>query len=453
MDIFQSIMILLFLVSCSFFLSLSEIAIAGSRKLKLKLLAEAGDERAQKVIQTQDQSADFFATTQIGVNAVAILGGIVGESSLRPYFYALVNQYYQGQWAETIGFSISFLTVTTLFILFADLMPKRLAMIFPEKLAIMVINPILVFIKICKPLAWIINIIANSIFRIFKVNTQRDESMTFDDISAIMNAGAQAGVLQKQEHHFIGNVFELEERNVPSSMTPRENVVFFTLNETEDSIRQKLAEYPFSKFLLCNENIDQVIGYIDAKDILVRILNNQKINQLNESTVRNVLTIPDTLTLSELLDRFRSTKEKFAVVINEYALVVGVITLSDIMITVMGDWVIPMEEEQQIIQRDQDSWLIEGSTPIEDLMHALDLDEMPDNENYETLAGFMMYKLRKVPRPADLVIFGNYKFEVVDVDHNKIDQLLVTRLLKSKDEEGEKQSGQEDATAESKNNQ
>ncbi len=437
MDIFQSIVILIFLVSCSFFLSLSEIAIAGSRKMKLKLLAEGGDERASKVINTQENSADFFASTQIGVNAVAILGGIVGESSLRPYFNNLVEGIYPSPWTDSIGFSLSFLTVTSLFILFADLMPKRLAMIFPEKLAIMVINPILIFIKVCKPLAWIINIIANSIFRVFKVNTKRDDSLTFDDISALVNAGAQAGVLQKQEHHFIENVFELEERNVPSSMTPRENVVYFTLNEPEESIRQKLAEYPFSKFLVCNENIDEVIGYIDAKDILVRILNHQKINQLNESTIRTVLTIPDALTLSELLDRFRATKEKFAVVINEYALVVGVITLSDIMITVMGDWVTPMEEEQQIIQRDANSWLIEGSTPIEDMMHALEIDTMPDHDNYETLAGFMMFQLRKIPRPADLVIFAGYKFEVVDVDHYRIDQLLVTRLIKEDEPESE----------------
>ena len=205
--------------------------------------------------------------------------------------------------------------------------------------------------------------------------------------------------------------------------------MYFTLKESEASIRQKLAEYPYSKFLVCNEHIDEVIGYVDAKDILVRILNNQSLLQLNENTIRTVLTIPDSLTLSELLDRFRSTKEKFAVVINEYALVVGVITLSDIMITVMGDWVTPLEEEQQIIKRDNNSWLIDGSTPIEDLKHALEIDEMPDEDNYETLAGFMMYQLRKIPRPADVVIYTNYKFEVVDVDHFKIDQLLVTRML------------------------
>nr|WP_218945293.1 hemolysin family protein [Acinetobacter sp. YH12239] len=417
------------LIAGAGFLSLSEIALAGSRKVKLKILAESGDDRAQKVLTLQENSADFFAASQIGLNAIAILGGILGEAAFRPYFVILVDHFYDGPWSQSIGFALSFTLVTSLFILFADLMPKRLAMIAPEKIAVSLINPIQVFITVCRPLAWFINTIANLLFRLFKVNTTRDDNITFDDISAVMDAGAQAGVLQKQEHHFIENVFELEERNVPSSMTTRENVVFFTINESEESIRQKLAEFPYSKYLVCNENIDQVIGYVDAKDILIRILNNQKFNQLNESTIRNVLTIPDTLTLSELLDRFRSSKEKFAVVINEYALVVGVITLSDIMITVMGDWVTPTDEDLQIIKRDDHSWLIEGSTPIEDVKHALEIDEMPDDENYETLAGFMMFKLRKIPRPADSVVFNGYKFEVVDVDHFKIDQLLVTRLL------------------------
>ncbi len=429
MSLFQNVVIIAILIIAAGFFFFTEIALAGARKVKLKILAESGDERAQKVLDLQHQSADFFAASQIGLNAVAILGGILGEAAFRPFFVHLVDRFYDGPWTETIGFVLSFTFVTSLFILFADLMPKRLAMIAPEKIAVSVINPIQVFIKICKPLAWFINAIANLLFRLFKVNTTRDDNITFDDISAVMEAGAQAGVLQKQEHHFIENVFELEERTVPSSMTTRENIVYFALDESDESIRQKLAEYPYSKFLVCNDNIDQVIGYVDAKDILVRILNSQSLIQLKENTIRTVLTIPDTLTLSEVLDRFRSTKEKFAVVINEYALVVGVITLSDIMITVMGDWVTPIEADQQIIKRDNNSWLIDGSTPIEDLKHALEIDEMPDEENYETLAGFMMYQLRKIPRPADSVEFSGFKFEVVDVDHYKIDQLLVTRIL------------------------
>ena len=430
MSLFQNLLIICILVLISSFFSISEIALAGARRIKLKLLAESGDNRANKILHLQENSAEFFATSQIGLNAVAILGGIVGESALRPYFIDLISPFYQGKMLDNIGFIMSFLFVTLLFILFADLIPKRIGMINPERVALAVIEPVLLSIKLFKPLAWIINGLANLIFRIFKINMVREENITFDDVSAVVDAGAQAGVLLKQEHHFIENVFELEERNVPSSMTTRENVVYFTLGESEQSIRQKIANYPYSKFLVCKDSIDEVIGYVDTKDILVKLLSNQSQILLNETTIRNVLIIPDTLTLSELLDRFRSSKEKFAVVMNEYALIVGVITLSDIMMTVMGDWVAPIEDEQQIIQRDEFSWLIEGTTPIENVKHALGIEDFPDWDNYETLAGFMMYKLRKIPRPADFVEYQGYKFEVVDIDHHKIDQLLVTRYIK-----------------------
>ena len=434
MSLFQNLLIICILVLISSFFSISEIALAGARRIKLKLLAESGDNRANKILHLQQNSAEFFATSQIGLNAVAILGGIVGESALRPYFIDLISPFYQGKMLDNIGFMMSFLVVTLLFILFADLIPKRIGMINPERVALAVIEPVLLSIKVFKPLAWIINGLANLIFRIFKVNMVREENITFDDVSAVVDAGAQAGVLLKQEHHFIENVFELEERNVPSSMTTREDVVYFTLGESEQSIRQKIANYPYSKFLVCKDHIDEVIGYVDTKDILVKLLSNQSQILLNETTIRNVLIIPDTLTLSELLDRFRSSKEKFAVVMNEYALIVGVITLSDIMMTVMGDWVAPIEDEQQIIQRDEFSWLIEGTTPIENVKHALGIEDFPDWDNYETLAGFMMYKLRKIPRPADFVEYQGYKFEVVDIDHHKIDQLLVTRNFKDEEE-------------------
>ena len=422
MSLFQNLLIICILVLISSFFSISEIALAGARRIKLKLLAESGDNRANKILHLQENSAEFFATSQIGLNAVAILGGIVGESALRPYFIDLISPFYQGKMLDNIGFIMSFLLVTLLFILFADLIPKRIGMINPERVALAVIEPVLLSIKVFKPLAWIINGLANLIFRIFKINMVREENITFDDVSAVVDAGAQAGVLLKQE------------RNVPSSMTTREDVVYFTLGESEQSIRQKIASYPYSKFLVCKDHIDEVIGYVDTKDILVKLLSNQSQILLNETTIRNVLIIPDTLTLSELLDRFRSSKEKFAVVMNEYALIVGVITLSDIMMTVMGDWVAPIEDEQQIIQRDEFSWLIEGTTPIENVKHALGIEDFPDWDNYETLAGFMMYKLRKIPRPADFVEYQGYKFEVVDIDHHKIDQLLVTRNFKDEEE-------------------
>ena len=433
MSLFQHFIVIGILVLASAFMSMSEIAFAAARKIKLKLLAESGDIRAAKVLLLQEQPGNFFATTQIGLNAVAILGGILGEAAFRPYFIHLVELVYSGSATQTTGFVLSFIFVTSIFVLFADLIPKRIAMIAPERVALRLINPINLFIVACKPLAVFINMLANVLFRLFKVNTTRDDNLTFDDISAIVDAGAQSGVLQQQEHHFIENVFELESRTVPSSMTTRENVVFFSIKESEDSIRKKIATYPHSKFLVCSDDIDHVIGYIDTKDILIRMLNNQSLLQLNETTIRSILTIPDTLTLSELLDRFRSTKEKLAVVFNEYALVVGIITLSDVMSTVMGDWVSPMQEEQQIVRRDDLSWLIDGGTPIEDLKRALGLDNLPEEENYETAAGFIMFMLRKIPKRTDYVEFDGFKFEVVDIDHYRIDQLLVTQITEAAD--------------------
>lgn len=426
MSLFQHILLMICLVLAAGFLSLTEIAFAGARKIKLKLLAEAGDQRALKVMALQMQSAEFFAASQIGLNAIAILGGILGEGALRPFFIAWISTVYDGPALENIGFVLSFVFVTCLFILFADLMPKRLAMIAPERIAVAVIKPVQIFIRVCKPFSWALNLIANLIFRIFKIDMTREDAITFDEISAALEAGAQAGVLQKQEQHFIENVFELESRSVASAMSNRDNVVYFTLSETEESIRQKIATH--SKFPVCDGTIDRVIGYVDTRDILVRLLNKQSLFQLNESSIRTVLIIPDTLTLAELLDKFRATKETFAVVINEYALVMGVITLSDIMLTVMGSWGSPLDQDEQIMQREDGSWLIDGSTPVGDVKRTVGLESLPEEENYETAAGFMMYMLRKVPKRTDSVEYQGVKFEVLDVDHYRIDQLLVKHV-------------------------
>lgn len=427
----QSMVVLVVLVLAAGYLSLAEIALAAARKIKLKLMAEAGDARALKVMAIQAQSASFFAASQIGLNAVAILGGILGEATFRPYFFGLLSYVYTGAWAQDISFVLSFIFVTLLFVLFSDLMPKRLAMMAPERFAVAVINPVNFFIRICRPFSYVLNLVANLLFRLFNVNTAREDNITFDDISAVVEAGAQAGVLQQQEQHFIENVFELESRLVSSCMTTRDSVVFINLNEPEESIRQKIALHPYSKFPVCDGVIDHVIGYVDTRDILALWLNKQSSLQINEASLRTVLIIPDTLKLSELLDKFRASKETFAVVINEYALIMGVITLSDIMVTVMGNWGSPLDENHQILERDDGSWLIDGSTAIEELKRAMGIEQLPEEENYETAAGFMMFMLRKVPKPTDSVEYAGVKFEVVDVDHYRIDQLLVKRIART----------------------
>ena len=423
----DSLLVIVLLIAISSFFSLSEISLAAARKIKLKLLADTGNVNAQRVMKMQETPGMFFTVVQIGLNAVAILGGIVGDSAFSPAFRSLFERFTNPILAEQLSFICSFTLVTSLFILFADLFPKRLGMIAPEVVALKIINPMRFCLFIFRPLVWFFNGGANIIFRLFKIPLVRKDDITSDDIYAIVEAGALAGVLRKQEHELIENVFELESRTVPSSMTSRENVVWFNLHEDEESLKEKIANHPHSKFLVCNDDIDHIVGYVDSKELLLRVLGHQSLALNSGVQIRSALIVPDTLTLSEALESFKTAGEDFAVIMNEYALVVGIITLNDVMTTLMGD-LVGQGMEEQIVARDENSWLVEGGTPIDDVMRVLDIDDFPQSGNYETIGGFMMYMLRKIPKRTDFVKFAGYKFEVVDIDSYRIDQLLVTRI-------------------------
>ena len=423
-------MIILTLIILSSFFSMAEIALAATKKSKLRVLIEENQVNALKILKLQETPGDYFTVIQIGLNAVAILGGIVGEGILSPYITNLLKDYTNIGVAtiETISFLFSFIFVTSFFIEFADLIPKRLAMAYPEKISLKLVNIMIVLMKIFKPVIWIFNGIANTVFKIFKLPITKKEVITSEEIIAVFNEGAEAGVVLEREHYLIENVFELEHRWVSSAMTARDNIIYFLLTETEEEIKEKIAENPHSKFLVCEREIDSIYGYVDAKDILPRILKGEKsgLQNIREITKKSLLIIPNTLTLSEVLDRINESREDFAIILNEYAHVVGLITLSDVISTLMGDIVYPSQEEY-IIKRGENSWLIDGLTPIEDVKKALNIERFPEEDSYETVAGFMMYMLKSIPKKAATLVFEGYTFEVVDVDNFKVDQLLVTK--------------------------
>jgi len=430
MTLTQSLFVIGLLIAASAFFSMAEIALAAARRLRLRQMADEGDAGAERVLRVQEQPGDYFTVVQIGQNAVAILGGIVGEGALSPHFSGLLALWLSESTAQTAGFLASFAVITSLFILFSDLFPKRLGMAHPERLAIRLAPPMAWCMALLRPLVWFYSRGADALFRLLGLSSLRDERVTSDDILAMMEAGARSGVLAEHEQQVITNVFELDTRTVSSAMSPRDRIAFFLRDEPDAVIRLRIAAEPFSTYPVCERDIDHVVGYVDAKDLFQRVLNNQPISLQDDSLVRKVLIVPDRLTLSEVLEQFRQAHEDFAVIVNEYSLVVGVVTLNDVMSTVMGDLVGPADEEL-IVRRDQDSWLIDGVTPIEDVLHALSLDELPQSGEYETLAGFLMVMLRRVPRRTDSVAWGGYKFEVLDVDSYRIDQVMVTRLTTS----------------------
>lgn len=427
MGFVDNFLIMMALIAISCFFSMSEIALAAARKIRLQALADEGDFRALKVLKLQAHPGSFFTVVQIGLNAVAIMGGIVGEGAFRPYFETLLSSWIEPEWVSQSSFVLSFICVTSFFILFADLMPKRIAMVMPEKVAVNFVSAMVLCIKLLKPFVWLFNGLANTLFKLLRISMTRNDQITHDDIYAIMSAGTEAGVLDKGEQQMMENVFEMQSVPVTSAMTARESLIYFLQQDSEEVIKRKIADEPHNKFLVCNGQLDTILGYVDAKEILLRVISGQSINLKDSTLVHNCLIIPDTLTLSEAMEYFKNSRADFAVVMNEYALVVGIVTTNDLQSAVMGAWSLH-ESEEQIVSRDDSSWLVDGVTPITDVMRAFNIEVFPQSQNYETIAGFMMYMLRKIPKRTDFVNFAGYKFEVVDIDSYKVDQLLVTKI-------------------------
>lgn len=284
MSFFENISIIMALIAASCFFSMSEISLAAARKIRLRQMADEGDERAERVLELQARPGNFFTVVQIGLNAVAIMGGIVGESAFTPYIRALLEGLIPANLLSQASFVLSFMLVTSMFILIADLMPKRIAMAMPERIATSLVGGMLICITLLKPFVWFFNGLANLLFRALSVPTERNDEITSDDIYAVMDAGAEAGVLDKGEQQMMESVFEMQSIPVTSAMTARESLVFLNLSDSEEVIKQKISQHPHNKFLVCDGQLDQIKGYVDSKALLIRVINGQGMN-LKESNV------------------------------------------------------------------------------------------------------------------------------------------------------------------------
>lgn len=430
MSFSQSLLLLAAIILGGAFLAIAEISLAAARPLKLRQMADNGNTRALRVIAAQQNPGNYLTVVQISINALAILGGIVGEEFLTALFTQLFLLVLEPPLATTLGFAMSFLILTSLFIVVTDLIPKQVAMALPEPLAVFSIGPMHVLNILLRPLVWFYSRLVSGLIKLLRLPARRDDEVTPEDILALTEAGARSGLLAPGEQQAIENIFELDTRTLPSAMSTRDEIEFFLVDDSDALIRSRIADTPHSAYPVCDGDIDHIIGYVSMKDLFKRVLHNEPISLSDPTMLHKPLVVPDRLTLAELLKQFRQVGEDFALIVNEYSLVVGLITVNDVMSIVMGDLVPPWYEEQ-IVRRDDNSWLIDGITPIQDVRRALEIEDIPQEEGYETLAGFMMAMLRRVPRRTDRVVWGEYTFEVVDVDSYRIDQVLATRALVS----------------------
>ncbi|WP_397412809.1 hemolysin family protein [Polaromonas sp.] len=429
MDFTINLLALLSLVVCSAFLSIAEIAVAASGRIKLRQLADKGDLRAERVLAVQAAPGRFLATVQVGLNVVSILGGIVGNDVLSPHFEKFAAQFVPTEPAKHLGFMASFLLVTSAFTVLADLVPRALAMNQPERFALPVVGPLMKLTQMMRPIVVFHSSIAGKILALLGQADHRDQRVTSLDIITLAKAGTVDGAVDASEQRVIENIFDLDTRSVESVMTPRENVVYLLTEYDEAGIRATILKDPYANYLVCSGGIDIVTGYVSASTLFQRVLRGESLElcgEVGKILLRKVLIVPDRLTLSEMLSLFRQERESFAVIVNEYNLVVGVITLTDLMSTVMGGMVVDYNE-MKIVQHDDGSFIAELASPILIVQRALGIEALPNAGQYDTLAGLLVVLLRRVPRCNDSATWAGWNFEVTNVGKSHAGHVMISR--------------------------
>jgi len=434
MTLADTVFILLLLIALNAFLALSELSIASAKRIKLMQLRDAGQAGADVVLFLKDNPNGFLGIVQIGLNVVAILAGVFGEAAFNA---RIANAFAawgmaEGWLRDALSFTLAVGAITGIFLLFGDLLPKRIAIHAPERIACAVAPILRALQKPFTPILWLFGKLVDAILTFFNIRAQGEAAVTTDDVYAMVAAGAEAGAVDRDAHHLIQNVLRLNEKAITSAMTPRQNIVSIDVDDDEETIKTVLAEEPKARFVVTGGDIDHPIGYIDAADLLAKAIHNQSL-RLHRDTLKAwgmkpILMVPDTITVLDGLDQFRNAGEDIALVANEYGVIVGLLTMNDVMAAIMGRIVEEVAREKSIVKMTdrEGAWLIDGMADIGDVKELFGWDSLPMEENYQTVSGFLMSLLKKWPRKADSVIWQDVKFVVVDTEGSRIDQVMAT---------------------------
>ena len=434
MSVADTIFVLLLLIALNAFLALAELSIASAKRIKLMQMRDAGESRASVVLYLKDNPNGFLGIVQIGLNVVGILAGVFGEAALNVRIsdsfaaWGMADGWLRNGLSLTLAVGV----ITAIFLLFGDLLPKRIAIHSPEPIACALAPVLRSLQKPFAPLLWLFGKLVDGILAFFNIRMRAEETITTDDVYAMVEAGAKAGAVDRDEHHLIQNVLKLGEKAITSAMTPRQNIVSIDVNDDEETIKTVLAEEPKARFVVTAGDIDHPIGYIDAADLLAKAIHNESLRLQRDTLVawgmKPVLMVPDTISVLDGLDQFRTAGDDIALVANEYGVTVGLLTMNDVMAAIMGRIVEEVAKEKSIIKmidRD-DAWLIDGMADIGDVKSLFGWGTLPLEENYQTISGFLMSLLKKWPRKADSISYQNVKFVVVDTEGSRIDQVMAT---------------------------
>jgi len=427
MSIGSQVLIIFALILINGILSMSEAALVASRKARLQQKANEGNKTSAMALKLIEDPNIFFSTIQIGITLIGVLTGAVGGLTISdPLALLLQDVPFIGQYSTSIALGIVVISITIMTIWLGELVPKRLGINSPERIAQVVAGPMLFISKLFSPFIHVMSGATNFVLRLFGVNPSAEPPITEEELQMLIDQGTQAGVFEESEQDMVEGVFSLADQRVYSLMTPRTEIVWLDIDDTKEAILEKIANCSYSRFPVRQDSLESIIGIVKSRDLLVTSLSGREI-KLKELS-KPAIFIPETMFASRALEILKEKNTELLLVIDEFGGLQGLLTINDILEEIVGE----MEgNEPQATQRQDGSWLLDGMLEVDEFKEIFDLKTLPHEDEFETLSGFIMTSLGRVPQTADHFEWSDLRFEVMDMDGRRVDKVLVTTKLKT----------------------
>lgn len=409
-------------------LAMSELAVVSSRKARLESLAEKGSKGAARALDLKADPSRFLSTVQVGITLVGILAGAVGGATLAaraaPWFRTLPLV---GPYGDTVAFVIVVAAITYVSLVIGELVPKRLALSNPERIAATMSGTLALIARIGAPVVFILRTSTDLLTRLLRVPEVDSDVVTEEEIRTLIAEGTLSGIFEPEEQDLIEGVLRLDDWSIRTVMTPRSEIVWIDVAAPAEVIKATIAERGVSRLLVCEGSVDNPVGTLHAKTILVRLLGGEPIDV--SAMMEPPLVVPDTVTVLQTLGHFKRTGVHFAVIVDEYGTIEGIATLTDVLETIAGELPEAGEEAEPFFtERPDGSLFVEGHTPIGELASALGLESEIGEPGFHTAAGLVLDRLGHIPHVGECIRIGGWEIEVVDMDARRIDKLLATLI-------------------------
>ncbi len=420
------LILLLILLNGAF--SMSELALISARRVRLAVLERKGVKGARAARVLAEDPQLFLPTVQVGVTLVSVLLGTFGGARLaRELSPAVARIPYVGRGADGVSLAIVVLGITYLTLVLGELVPKQLALRTPELTAIQLARPVALLARVTAPVVWLLGKSSELVLRLMGMGDLARHVVTEEELKALLTEGAQAGVLEHEERDIIERVLRLADKPVRAIMTPRTEIAWIDRTDNRRDIIQALKDAPHSRFVVCEGSVDNVVGVVQAKDLLDRILDGKELSVA--ASLRQPMVLPDTVTAMDALERLKSDPLGLALVMDEYGSFEGVVTAADLLQAIVGDVAEPgfASPAQAALQVGGGTLLMDGMTPVDELKARLMLPDLPAEGSYHTLAGQLLALLRRVPQTGDRIVFGGWLFEVLEMDGRRVIKVRASR--------------------------